>query len=45
MRISNPYMATDTTQGKRRLAYQMQGGRTPNVQMAETILDAYRRRV
>jgi hypothetical protein len=45
MRISNPYMATDTTQGKRRQAYQMQGGRTPNVQMAEAILEPYRRHV
>jgi hypothetical protein len=45
MRISNPYMATDTTQGKRRQAYNMQAGRTPNVQMAEAILEPYRRHV
>lgn len=44
-RISNPYGATDTTQGKRRQAYQFQQGKTPNVAMAQEILDDYRRRV
>lgn len=43
-RISNPYGATDTTQGKRRQAYQFQQGRSPNVAMAQEILDFYRRR-
>lgn len=43
-RLSNPYMATDTTQGKRRQAYQMKDGKTPATQMAESLLDNYRRR-
>ncbi len=45
MRYSNPYMATDTTQGKRRQAFAMTGGKTPNVQMAEQCLINYRRTV
>lgn len=44
-RISNPFGATDTTQGKRRQAYPMQQGRTPNVQMAESVLESYRRHI
>lgn len=43
-RLSNPFMATDMTQGKRRQAYQMKDGKTPATQMAESLLDNYRRR-
>ena len=44
MRISNPYMATTTTQGKRSQGYQFQQGASPNVAMAQEILSNYRRR-
>lgn len=44
-RLSNPYMATDMTQGKRRQAYAMKDGKSPAVQAAETILCRYRRMV
>lgn len=43
-RISNPYGATDLSQGKRRTAYAFQKGKTPNVAMAEEVLSDYRRR-
>lgn len=42
--MANPYMATSMRQGQRSQSYQMQGGKSPAVQAAETILDNYRRR-
>lgn len=45
MRISNPYMATSTRQGQRSQTFQFQKGVSPNVALAQEILDNYRRRV
>lgn len=45
MRISNPYMATSIRQGARSQGFQFQKGVSPNVAMAQEILDNYRRRV
>lgn len=41
---SNPYMATSIRQGQRSQSWSMQGGKSPAVLAAETILDNYRRR-
>lgn len=43
--FANPYGAVDTSMGKRRQSFAMQQGKTPNVQRAEQILEAYRRTV
>lgn len=44
MRMSNPYMATSTRQGQRSQSFQFQKGVSPNVALAQEILDNYRRR-
>lgn len=41
----DPYLATDTGMGKRRLAFPLTQGKSPAVQMAEDILENYRRTV
>lgn len=43
--FANPYGAVDSSMGKRRQSWAMQQGKTPNVQRAENILEAYRRTV
>lgn len=44
-KTTNPYMATDTQLGKRRVMYTLKNGKTPAAQQAEAILDQYRRRI
>lgn len=44
-RLSNPYVATKMTQGKRVQEYAFKDGKTPAVQAAEAILKRYRRSV
>jgi hypothetical protein len=43
MRLVNPYMASDIQMGKRRQTWQMALAKSPNVQLAETLLCRYRR--
>lgn len=43
--FANPYGAVDSSMGKRRQAFTLAQGKTPNVQRAEAILEAYRRTV
>lgn len=45
MQLSNPFMATALTLGKRSQRWDVRNGRTPNAEMAMGLLNPYRRKV